>query len=192
MDDIWIRVQQGDSKAFEVLYKKMYPGLCYYASQILGNTWLAEETVLDLFLQLWESKNTVFSQNSSIRSYLYKRLHNKCLDILRQQQTQKHSFIQYLSNQAWSEISEKYGFDEQLIEQLESDVLLSRIDKIIDHLPEQCREIFRLSRMQGLSNNEIAQQMNLSVSTIKTQIYRAINVIKKEILIIILIFFKIL
>ncbi len=192
IDNIWRSIQQGDVVAFELLYKKMYPKLCYYASQLLGSTWLGEEAVQDLFLQLWESKEKLFSQNNSIHTYLYRTLHNHCLDILKKQQTQKHSFIQYLSSDAWCAISEKYGFDEQLIEQLESEEIRMKIDAIIENLPEQSREIFKLSRMEGKSNEEIAMQMKLSVSTVKTQIYRAISKIKKEIFLLVCIFLQIL
>ncbi|GHU89633.1 DNA-directed RNA polymerase sigma-70 factor [Bacteroidia bacterium] len=192
IDNIWISIRQGDVEAFELLYKKLYPELCYYASQLLCSTWLAEEAVQDLFLQLWESKEKLFSQNNSIRIYLYRTLHNHCLDILKKQQTQKHSFIQYLSSDAWCTISEKYGFDEQLIEQLESEEIRIRIDTVIENLPEQSRKIFKLSRMEGKTNEEIAKQMNLSVSTVKTQIYRAVSKIKQEISFIICIFLQIL
>ncbi|NJO69369.1 MAG: sigma-70 family RNA polymerase sigma factor [Bacteroidetes bacterium] len=54
------------------------------------------------------------------------------------------------------------------------------INEIIDSLPDQCRQIFKLSRFQQMSNTEIATKLNISVSTVKTQIYRAIDKIRQE------------
>ena len=61
MESLWKKIQEGDLFSFEVLYKKSFPGLCQYAFQLLNDRFLAEETVQDIFLQLWETRHQVFT-----------------------------------------------------------------------------------------------------------------------------------
>ena len=86
--------------------------------------------------------------------------------------------VQLLSSEMWAKISEKYGFDESMIGQLEAEDTAARIQQIIEQLPAQCREIFIKSRFEFRSNEEIAVEMNLSENTVKTQIFRALKKIK--------------
>ena len=68
-----------------------------------------------------------------------------------------------------------------MFDQLVADDLAERIDQIIERLPEQCRNIFCKSRYDGMSNQEIATELNISVRTVETQIYRALKTLKKSI-----------
>ena len=193
LDHIWEKVQQSDdSTAFGLLYHQFYQGLCQYASQLTGDRYVAEEVVQDVFLKVWDKRKEVFSQDGSIRKYLFRMVHNQCLDILRKSRTRKESFIQLLPPEAWARISESYGFDENLIEQLDAEDLALRIQQFIAQLPAQCREIFTKSRFENKSNEEIATEMNLSENTVKTQIYRALRKLREHFYIFWLIFLKFL
>ena len=68
---------------------------------------------------------------------------------------------------------------DHLFDQLVADALEERIDRVVDDLPEQCREVFRKSRYEGMSHKDIAQNLNISVRTVETQIYRALKILKK-------------
>jgi len=182
MDAIWDKVQQGDLSSFEILYGTFYPGLCRYAFQLLNDRFIAEETVQDVFLKLWETRHTVFSQGGSLKKYLYRITHNQCINILKKSKTQKAGVIRLVSFDAWAAISEKYGFDEYLIEKIETEETSALVDQIVEQLPPQCREIFRMSRNDEKTNEEIARQMGLSESTVRVQLYRATQRIQKELL----------
>ena len=182
MEALWKKVQQGDLSAFEALYGEFFPGLCQYAFQLLNDRFLAEEITQDIFLKLWETRHQVFSQGHSLKGYLYSITHNQCMNILKKSRTQKRSFSRLLSSDEWTYISERYGFDEYLIEKIEVEETVALIEQIVEQLPDQCREIFRLSRDEEKSNKEIAQQMGLSESTVRVQLYRAIQKIQNALL----------
>ena len=179
MESLWKNIQEGDMFSFEVLYKKTFPGLCQYAFQLLNDRFIAEETVQDIFLQLWETRHHVFTQGSSLNNYLYCITHNKCKDVLKKNSTQKNTFISYHPLDEWLDISEKYGFDDYIIEQIETEEMAVLIEQVVEKLPAQCREIFRLSRDDEKTNEEIATQMGLTESTVRVQLYRATQKIQK-------------
>ena len=182
LEAIWKKVQEGDVSSFEVLYGKMFPGMCQYASQLLNDRFLAEETVQDVFLKLWETRRQVFAHGFSLHKYLYRITYNQCMDILKKNKAQKNMFIRLVSSDEWTSISERYGFDDYLIERIEAEETAALIEKVVEQLPTQCREIFRLSRNEEKTNEEIAQQMGLSESTVRVQLYRALRKIREEIL----------
>jgi len=193
LDHIWNKIQQDDdTTAFEFLYHQFYPGLCQYASQLTGDRYVAEEVVQDVFLKVWEKRKEIFSQDGSIKKYLFRLTHNQCFDLLRKYRTRKESFIQLLPSEAWARISESYGFDEFLIEQLEAEYTALQIQQVVARLPAQCREIFIKSRFENKSNEEIATEMNLSENTVKTQIYRALQKLKEHFYIFLLFFLRLL
>ena len=188
MDDIWLKIQHNDDTSFRLLYHLFYPGMCQYASQLLGDRYVAEEVVQDVFLKAWNKRKNIFSKDGSIKKYLFRLAHNQCLDILRKNNTRKEIMVQLLSSEMWVNISEKYGFDETMIGQLEAEDTAARIQQVIEQLPAQCREIFIKSRFEFRSNEEIATEMNLSENTVKTQIFRALKKIKGYLYIFLLFF----
>ena len=192
LDDIWMKIQSDDVTAFEVLHHILYPGLCQYASQLLGDRCIAEEAVQDVFLKIWNKRKEIFSKDGSIKNYLFRLLHNQCLDIIRKKSTRKEIIVQLLSSEMWANISEKYQFDDHLIEQMEAEDTAMKLQQIIKLLPAQCREIFIKSRFENRSNKEIATEMNLSENTVKTQIFRALKKIKEQFYIFFLFFLQFL
>ena len=181
MESLWKKVQEGDLVSFEVLYKNTFSGLCQYAFQLLNDRFLAEETVQDIFLQLWETRRQVFTHGYSLKNYLYCITHNKCKDVLKKNKTQKNTFVSYHALDEWMDISEKYGYDDYIIERIETEETAALIEQTIEKLPAQCREIFRLSRDDEKTNEEIARQMGLAESTVRVQLYRATQKIQKMI-----------
>jgi len=193
LDHIWKKVQKDDdTTAFGFLYHLFFSGMCQYASQLTGDRHVAEEVVQDIFLKVWNKRKDIVSRDGSIKKYLFRLTHNQCIDLLRKHHTRKESFIQLLPSDDWVRISETYGFDELLIEQLEGKETVEKIQHVVKQLPVQCREIFMKSRFEYKSNEEIATEMNLSENTVKTQIYRAIKKIKEHFYVYLLIFFPFL
>ena len=178
LDLIWKKVRQDDAAAFKMLYHLLYKGLCQYASQLIHNRQDAEEIVQDVFVKIWYNRNELISQDGSIRNYCFRLVHNLCLDMLRKCSTHRESFVHVVSPETWVKISETYGFNEFLIEQLEAKDTEMKIRQVIRQLPVKCREIFIMSRFENKSNEEIALKLNLSEHTVKAQIYRALQKIK--------------
>ena len=116
----------------------------------------------------------------SLRSYLYKAVRNQAINVLIHKNTRKYSVNKLLSGEAWSTIQEILDADDYIIEKIEAGETEDKIKAIIDTLPEQCRKIFLFSRFEDKTNLEIAGQLKISVNTVKTQIYRALEIIKKN------------
>jgi RNA polymerase sigma-70 factor, ECF subfamily len=172
--DLFEKIQKGDNKAFGLLFQSNYSQLCVFANDFLHKTEIAEEIVQDVFLKLWNTRSEIFIK-SSLRSYLYKMVQNHSLNYIRDHSTQKTikeemlDDIDVYDNQLNREIADT-ALDEILSDEVERELTLA-----LSQLPEQCRDIFILCRFDGLTYSEIAQKYNISVSTVKTQMGRAME-----------------
>lgn len=175
----WLKARNGDKEAFESLFKSFYTGLCFYACHLTNDSFLAEEIVQDVFTKLWKDREKI-KIRESIRSYLYKSVHNLAVNAIISRKTNKNSVYKTLPTEEWLRLVENYEANTFLIELIEAEDTEMIIRKAIDKLPAQCREIFILSRDENKSVDEIASQLNLSVNTVRTQIYRALEKIRAE------------
>jgi RNA polymerase sigma-70 factor (ECF subfamily) len=179
LDYYWQKVQEkGDENALEWIFKNTYPSLCFYAFQIVGDRFLSEEIVQDVFTNLWQNRNKI-AIKGSFKAYLYQSVRNLAINVLIQNSTLKKSVNNLVSIEFWQEIQNNLKFEAFLIEKLEAEETQLVIDKAISELPEQCREIFKLSRNEFKSNDEIADYLGISVNTVRTQIFRALEKIKE-------------
>lgn len=171
------KIKRGDKKAFELVYKKYYSLLCVYAYDLLRDHILAEEIVQETFIKIWESKSKI-EISTSLHSYLYKSIHNQCVN------AGKHLLVIKALVEKYSEdaiyeaellliADSEFAMDNYLYEGLELDV-----KDAIQSLPEQCRKIFMMNRYEDLSYTKIAQKLDLSINTIKTQMGRALDKIR--------------
>ena len=169
--NLWQKVKKGNIKAFETLYKSYFTSLCLYSYGLIPDEGLVKEIVNDVFLKIWDKRRDI-DIRYGIKPYLFRCVHNTCLDHMRL----KKSLRQYQSTDISDKIrdladtDEEYIFQQISIKKLEEDVTMS-----IDQLPDRCREIFILSRYELLSYTEISERLNISVNTVKTQISRALD-----------------
>jgi len=135
---------------------------------------LADEIVQETFIKIWESKHQL-QIKLSLRSYLYRCVHNNCINYIKSAAvTLKHNEefnkeITYHANLA------TLNFSEEILENIISEEMEISFERKINELPAQCRDIFILSRYDQLTYQEIAQKLNLSINTVKTQISRALD-----------------
>ena len=129
-----------------------------FALRIVGNVEVAEDLVVDAFTNVWQ-KISHDSEIDNFRSYMYMAVRNECLKYLRSQK----------ETVGLEEISE---VDEETIDTSERD---AKIWKAIEKLPPKCRRVFLLSKRDGLSNEEIAEEMGISIKTVKNQMTKAFN-----------------
>ena len=174
----WQKAIKGDEIAFEKIFKMIFPNLCFYVSQITNDIFSAEEIVQELFIKIWQNKSKINIQGP-VKTYLYQSAHNQAVNYILHQKTLKRQVHKPASDDVWKEITENFESNAFLIEKLEADDTEKRINAVIENLPDQCRQIFMLSKFENKSNDEIAQQMGISVNTVRTQIYRAIEKIKE-------------
>lgn len=155
--------------AFQKIYDAFCKPLYRFALSYMNDSFEAEEIVQDVFLRLWEKRDEVDEQKS-LKSFLYRITVNKIFNVLKHRIV-KRKYDQHLLN-----------IDQVTDETPESSIQFQELNKKLEHLltklPDQQRSIFILSRWQGLSNAEIAQNLNLSARTVENQIYRAAKFIK--------------
>ena len=162
-----------DPNAFEVLFKRYFASLCAYCQyQYSFDLDLAREAVHTGFIKLWETRQNI-STDLSAKAYLFRIINNVCLDFIRHQNVKRkyERYVQQHSNEAF----ENSGGDLTDIKALKE-----AIDRAIAELPEKMREIFVLSRHEGLKYAEIASRLQLSVKTVETQMSRALAKLKDK------------
>ena len=152
---------------FEGLFRYNYRPLCLYALHYLGDSDLAEDIVQESYTSLWEKLQegaNVFNR----KSYLYMMVRNRCLDHLRKKGIPTESLKPY----------DTYGIidDDDAQERSQTE---ARLWTAIDSLPEKCREVFILSKRDGLKYEEIADELGLSVNTVRNQISKALKLVKE-------------
>ena len=152
---------------FEDLFRYNYRPLCLYALHYLQDVNLAEDIVQESYTTLWE-KLQEGAHVLNRKSYLYMIVRNRCLDHLRKNGITTESLKPY----------DTYGIieDDEAHERSQTE---ARIWTAIDSLPDKCREIFIMSKRDGLKYEEIAEELGLSVNTVRNQISKALKVLKE-------------
>lgn len=174
MEEVMGAISKDDKVAFEKLFRDWYVRLCLYAEAIVRDRDMAEDLVQNMFCLLWEKRNVVHVRES-VKSYLYRSVYNAALNALKHEKV-KLAFFEFLQKQeAKNEENNEYFLDGE-----EQNFITKEIDRAIDNLPGQCREIFILSRFAGKKNQEIAENLNISVRTVETQLYRAMKHLKED------------
>ncbi|HEY3389658.1 MAG TPA: RNA polymerase sigma-70 factor, partial [Prolixibacteraceae bacterium] len=171
-DTIEHRISMGDEQAFELLYRRYFVRLCAFANKFLNDPHAAEEVVQDIFMKLWENRATLRSDGSG-KSFLFQAVHNKSLNLLAHQKV-----VNQYAEMIQAVYSHPEEFDVQ--ESLMAKELSLRIQTIINELPTECKRIFLMSRTEGKKYNEIAEELNISVKTVETQINRALKKLRSE------------
>ena len=164
------RIKKGDVKAFEMVFNKYYGHLCSFAAKFITDNVAAEEIVQDLFVKLWEKREQL-SIETSLKNYLFRSVKNLCMNYIQHNKTKiRHAEI------VLSEVENNFTDDDSYPEI----DLAFKIEESINSLPEKRREIFSLSRQEGLKYHEIAQKLNISVKTVETQMSLAIKTLRDK------------
>lgn len=164
-------IRQGNERIFEVIFRKYYQNLCNYANSMLKEIDEAEEVVQNLFSGIWE-KRAELEINISLKSYLYRAVHNHCLNRIKHLKI-REEYQQYANSYYESSY-------ESVSQSVIKNELERKIEEAIDKLPEQCRLIFRLSRFEELKYHEIAEQLGISPKTVENQIGKALKILRVE------------
>lgn len=168
--DIISALRNGDDKALSKVYDLFYGALYYYVQRIVDNTGEAEEITADSFVKFWKQR-TDFQSLENIKAFLYVTARNACYDLLKSKKKQA-SHKEQLSYLTFQPEEDKIVHDEIKAEALKQ-ILLE-----IENLPHQCRKVFKLSYILGFKNREIAEQLGLTLQTVKNQKTRAVKMLR--------------
>ena len=175
--EIIFKLREGDKEVYEQLFLKNYRNLVLYAKKFVMDTEIARDLVQDVFIYLWE-KRLKLTIDKSLSSYLFRAVHNACINYLKRESNKENYIKQFLFN--LNEGSYKTSSSDDAHELVVHKDLSERIETIIETLPEQRRNIFKMSRFRGMKNKEIAEICTISPRTVETQIYRALKVLKEN------------
>ena len=162
-----------DDASFEEFFKKHFLSLCAWCQFKFGlDLQMAKEVVHTGFIKLWDAQQNL-AAGISPKSYLYRIITNNVLDILKHQKV-RQQYVQFIIRSV-PEGTDGNGFDQVDVKQLQAD-----IDAAIAELPEQMRRIFEMSRFEGLKYAQIAEQLNISIKTVETQVSRALAKLREK------------
>lgn len=163
-------IRFGDEAAFGQVFREFHAPLCRYALGIVGDPENAEEVVQDVFLRIWEKRETL-RITVSLKSYLYRAVHNGCINQIESNKKKVRL------DEAPMKIVHQAGQPDPGIQQKE---LEQAIGRAIGSLPEQCRRVFELSRFEKLKYSEIAGVLGISVKTVENQMGKALRVMRER------------
>ena len=166
------QIFSADKTAFEALFRRYYLRLKTYAVRFVQEEDTAADIVQECFLRFYEKKYD--SQSASAPSLLFAMVRNSCIDLLRRKKLIRFESIDYLLSLDGEErlYHTDFGFTPQDV--LLYDELQSQIKEVIDSLPSKCREVFLMSRFDGLKNREIADKIGTSVTNVEKHITKAL------------------
>lgn len=159
---------------YKEVFKQCYPHVLAYTKGIVGND-EAADIVQDVFADLWE-RRAFIEMGEQVEAFLMRAAYTHALNALKHRNvTQRYLDAVMAIESRREQLSQRTP----LREMMNSD-LNDAMRQAIDELPDKCREVFRLSYIQGLRNKEIAQQMGLSVKTVEAHIYKALKTLRSR------------
>lgn len=173
-NEIIALLNQKQEATFEVVFRLYYPRLVLFAQNYVSFE-DARGLVQEAFIAYWE-KNPVLFNEAQLQSYLYTTVKNNCLMSLRHKKVVKN-----FNEKAEIKIQEQLSVN--ALEQLDTSELVFTemeviIEKTIAGLTPRCREVFFLSRMEGKKNQEIAEELNISVKAVEAQMTKALGIFR--------------
>lgn len=171
----WVRSvrEEGDRTAFEMIYRTYYKRLHGYAYSYLQRVQDAEDVVQAVFLRIWVQRES-WDPPGSVKHYLFAAIRNEALNVLR------HEHVFDEAEEEITRIVTGHNSPSPSDNDPEVEDLRKAIENGIGQLPAQCRQIFLLSRKNGLTYTEIAEDLDLSVNTVGTQMGRALRVLRRS------------
>jgi RNA polymerase sigma-70 factor (ECF subfamily) len=176
------RLKKGDEEAFKVIYERYWSKLyelCFYYTRSREDT---EDTLMRIFMSLWNNRDKVNIEN--LEPYLVKAAKNQSFKYIQKQQQQRER-IHLLKKQA-AFFTDDSDSPDRVMEIKELDL---QIQDHVESLPEKTKRIFVLNREKGLTYQEIACSLSISVKTVEYHISKALHVLGKYILALLVLLF---
>lgn len=164
--------QSGEEKGFDFFYRQLFPSLCFFANRKLNDKDEAEDIASNAFIKIWK-KHAQFNNAHGICAYLYRIVRNDCI--------RSHAQKRRLTT-----VQKEVGYLAvvDVNDNIEHDIIraefMGELYITLNKLPPQCRKVFKMLYIEGKTVSEIADELNLAVTTIKTQKARGLAVLRKK------------
>jgi RNA polymerase sigma-70 factor (ECF subfamily) len=171
-DQLALRIKLGDEQAFELLFRKYYVTLCSFANKFLNDPEEAREIVQEVFIKIWEGRDEI-DPDLSVKSYMFKITQNQSLNKLRKKKAES-AYIE-IYKLMYIDHSDFSSYESIFTRELED-----RIASAMNTIPQKCKRVFELSRIEGLKYGEIAGVLNISIKTVEAQMSKALQILRME------------
>ena len=155
-------IKKGNKVVYETLFSEYYESLVRFAESYLFNQHASEDLVQELFIYIWENSSKL-EIHTSLKSYFYQSIRNRCLNYLKSLKLKDKKNLLYIDATINSNDDIEF-FDPEI---------MGKIRDSIDELPPQMAKVFRLKLLEGFKQDEIAEELKISVNTVKTHLKRA-------------------
>jgi len=163
------QLKEGDQNAFSHIFKQFYQPLCFFCTRLVSNSAVAEEIVQDVLYKVWY-KNEDFNTLLSIKAFLYISTRNASMNYIdKEQRKLKRETARYALGEE---------FEEPILREIIYAEVLNEIRTEINNLPEQCGKIIKMIYEEDMKPQEIADELNIKVSTVYNQKMRGISILK--------------
>lgn len=169
--DLLLQVSEGNEFAFRQLFDTYRGKLYAYVLKITESKEAAEDTVHDVFLKIWTTREKL-PDIENINAYLYRMCHNRAYNGLRKMAKETLVMAELEKGEAYEDNDPSRNLLRKEVRQF--------IDEAIDKLTPQQKAVFKMSRQEGLKQQEIAERLNISISTVKTHLADGLHSLRKE------------
>jgi RNA polymerase sigma-70 factor (family 1) len=165
------KLKNDDQSAFTIIFTRYYQDLVRFSFGFTRDSDVSEEIVQEVFMKFWENRNSLLI-HSSLKSYFLKAVQNRNIDILRHENiTHKYASIVLEHPLLYENDTENYLLHSELE---------THFNQAMGKIPVQYAEAFRMSRIETLNYQEIAQKLGISVRTVEVRISKALSLLREE------------
>ena len=169
--ELVLALKNNDINSFDQLFRLYSSRLFFFAKGFLKNRQDAEEIVQDVFIKVWEHRADL-DEFRSIRSFLFTIAHRAMIDGFRKKERENLLLKKVKLDQS--------ELDDETQQKLQYDSIKEQVDKMVEMMPPKRKLIYKLSREEGLSHQEIADKLNISKNTIENQIAEALKFLRSK------------
>ena len=169
--EAFLALQSGNENGLRYFFELYHNPLLLYATSLVKDNHQAQDIVAESFAKLWSKKQNI-SEWKMLKHWLYRAVYNACIDSLRKEASRKKSIPHLLAQTS--------AVEKTALENIIQTETFQRLYSLLAQLPPRSRQIFHLFYLQNKSIKEIADSLDISVNTVKTQKLRAIQFVKQH------------
>lgn len=170
--ELLTRLKNGDMLAFDRVYELYSHKLFSFVFKILKNEAEADDIVQEVFVKIWESRDTL-EDYKLLNSYIFTIAYNNSIDLIRKR-INNTKYLEHLKN------SSSIYVTPNIISQIEFNELNIKAEKLISNLPERQRQVYLLHREEGLTYPEIAEKLGISKNTVENHMVKALKYLRQN------------
>jgi RNA polymerase sigma-70 factor (ECF subfamily) len=177
VDELFDQIKTGDQKALDRLFSIYFPRLNSFAGKVVKDSVISQDIVQEVFVKIWEK--CLEFETRSIEALLFRMVRNRCIDYIKHMRVVNNRMHDLQLSIKYEELYRIDFIGDEPYVMIEKE-LKDKIEKTVEDLPNRCREVFVLSRMDGLKNKEIAEKLDINIKNVERHLSRAMQSFRKN------------